>query len=229
MRLERLLFASLLVFSASTSAQEAEDRTLVDENYLLKADREAFEELRKNIPAEKRNENDEKAFLDQMMSDFNRTPAEIRSQFSRILNKKRTNFQKDMTKKRELYTREEKKTREAFSKHQAQLRKDFAKTKVSSEERKEFFDDLSAKQRDFYAAQKEKRDEFEADFRDQRKNFDDYVKAKTDEFNQLHRDYTKRYEENKKALADQKKQQADKLKAIEKEYEEIKKQPATEL
>ncbi|MNT39909.1 hypothetical protein D3C72_1761940 [compost metagenome] len=49
----------------------------------------------------------------------------------------------------------------------------------------------------------------------------------------MHRDYTKRYEENKKALADQKKQAAEKArdlqKNIDQEYENIKKQPATQL
>ncbi|MNL04164.1 hypothetical protein D3C87_1247270 [compost metagenome] len=69
--------------------------------------------------------------------------------------------------------------------------------------------------------------------KDKRKTFDDYARAKTDEFNQLHRDFTKRVEENKKALADQKKLEAQKKKDLEKnldkEYEEIRKKPATNL
>lgn len=218
--------------SATSFAEEA-GATLVDEKYSLKADREALEALRKQIPPEVKKENDEKAFMDQMMSDLSRSPSEVRGKFSSILNKKRDLFNKDMTKSREQFSKTQKEEREAFSKEQAEQRKSFSKRKASSEDRKEFFDELEAKRKDFYSNQKEKRDEFEAETRDKRKNFDDYVRAKTDEFNQLHRDYTKRFEENKKSQADLKKQAELKRQQMQKdldhEYEPIRKKDPTVL
>ncbi|WP_415062185.1 hypothetical protein [Bdellovibrio sp.] len=223
------------MWSATSFAEEAKPAgtTLVDEKYSLKADREALEALRKQIPPEVKKENDEKAFMDQMMSDLSRSPSEVRGKFSSILNKKRDLFNKDMTKSREQFSKAQKEDREAFSKEQAEQRKSFSKRKASSEDRKEFFDELEAKRKDFYSNQKEKRDEFEAETRDKRKNFDDYVRAKTDEFNQLHRDYTKRFEENKKSQADIKKQAELKRQQMQKdldhEYEPIRKKDPTVL
>ena len=207
--------------------------TLVDEKYSLKADRDAFEALRKNIPVQRQNENDEKAFMDQMMTDLTKSPAEVRSKFSSILNKKRSDFSKDMNKIRDEFNKVQKREREDYTRKSADERRAFASKKNTSEDRKRFFDDQDVKRKDFYDGQKDRRESFEADMKDKRKTFDDYVRAKTDEFNQLHRDFTKRVEENKKALADQKKLEALKKKALEKnlekEYEDIRKKPATNL
>lgn len=225
----------ILVVAPQAWAQEnsENDQVLVDEKYSLKADREALKALRKDIPPERRSENDEKAFMDQMMMDLSKRPAEVRSRFNSILSKKRTQFNKDMTKTRQDFTRAQKKEREAFTKEQADARKSFGKRKVTSDERRDFFADLESNRKDFYAAQKEKRDAFEADVQDKRKNFNDYVKSRTDEFNQLHRDYSKRYEENKKSLSDRKKQAAEKEKQLqeklEEEYSTIKNKEPTRL
>ncbi|WP_374027932.1 hypothetical protein ACES2J_02930 [Bdellovibrio bacteriovorus] len=239
-RLRSLIYVLFLTLVVLLSAIESraqnegpESTTLVDESYSLKADREAFEELRKNIPANVKKDNDEKAFMDGLVSDLSRTPSEVRGKFSSIVNKKRDLFNKDMTKAREQFGKIQKKERDEFTKDLADKRKAFAKTKSTSDERKEFYDEHESKRKDFYENQKEKRDQFEADMRDKRKNFDDYIRSKTDEFNQLHRDYTKRFEENKKALADQKKQAELKKKQqqqdLEKEYEAIRKQDPTIL
>lgn len=232
-----LVCTVVILLSAIESRAQSQgpdnDAVLIDESYSLKADRDALEALRKNIPAEVKRENDEKAFMDGLVSDLSRSPSEVRNQFSSITNKKRNLFNKDMTKAREQFNKIQKKEREAITKELAEERKDFAKSKVSSEERKEFYDEQEGKRKDFYENQKEKRDEFEADMRDKRKNFDDYIRSKTDEFNQLHRDYSKRYEENKKALADQKKQAELKQKELhqnlEKEYDPIRKKNPTIL
>lgn len=229
-----LFFATgaINLLSAKTAYAEAESN-MVDDKYSLKADREALEALRKNIPAEVKKDNDEKAFMDDMMSDLSKNPSDVRGKFQSIINKKRELFNKDMTKKREDFSKAQSKEREAFSKDQGEQRKDFTKKKTSSSERTDFYEELEGKRKDFYSAQKEKRDSFEEDVRDKRKNFDDYIRAKTDEFNQLHRDYSKRYEENIKAKADLKKQAAEKRKNLEKdldkEYEAIRQKPATSL
>lgn len=217
----------------ATAYAADEDTTLVDSKYSLKADREALEALRKNIPVQRQNENDEKAFMDQMMTDLTKSPAEVRNKFSSILNKKRSDFSKDMNKTRDEFNKVQKKEREEYTRKSADERKSFAAGKKTADERKSFFDDQDTKRKSFYDGQKDRRESFESDIKDKRKTFDDYVRAKTDEFNQLHRDFSKRVEENRKSLADQKKVEAQKKidlqKNLEKEYEDIRKKPATNL
>ncbi len=220
-----------LVFLA-TSFSNAQ-APLVDENYSLKADREAFEELRKNIPEGQRKENDEAAFMDQLVSDLSRPPAEVRNKFQSMVTKKRNLFSKDMNKAREDFSKKQKDERTDFTAKQKEAREDFAKKKVDSKDRTAFYDKLEAQRKDFYTDQREKSDEFNEEIREKRKNFDDYIRAKTDEFNQLHRDFTKRYDENRKVVADSKKQAEQKRlqqqKDVDKEYESIRNQTPIQL
>ncbi len=178
----------------SESKKLPEDQPLVQDQYRLKEDREAFAEIRKNVPEDRQKQNDERALILYMMSDLNRSPGEIREKFDSIVTKKRDVFQKNMDQRREEYVKKERKDRESFTKTAETDRKKFTDGKHSSDEKSEFFADQDTRRRDFYSNQREKRDEFEADVRDQRKNFDDYIRQKTMEFNQDHRAYTKRYE-----------------------------------
>lgn len=235
LRRRSLIFLSVLPLVLATACASGESKensteTLVDAKYSLQADREALEELRKDIPPETKKENDEKAFFDQLMADESRHPSEVQNQFTKMMNKKRDLFNKDMNKVREQFNGQQKKARESFTEEQSSLRKDFSRQKATPNERKEFFDKLEGKRKDFYSQQKEQRDEFEADFRDKRKNFEDYVRAKNAEFNQLYRDYGRRYQERKKLQLDAKKLNEKAAKEAEKsldmEYEPIrKKQP----
>jgi hypothetical protein len=177
------------------------DKPLVDEKYSLTADRKSFDELRKDIPAEKRKENDELALTSSLFADESKSPSQVREKFDSLLRKKRELFQKDMNKLRETYSKEERKRRESFVKQQDEERASFQKKKVTSSERTEFFNELETKRRDYYAEERSKRDEFEETMRDDRKNFDDYTREKSNEFNQEHRAYVKRYEELQKAKA----------------------------
>lgn len=229
------LFSICCLSNFSTSKVHAGEAQLsapglVDDKYSLKADLEALAELRKNIPPEKRKENDEKAFMDQMMDDLSKSPSEIRGKFFSILSKKRDIFSKDMSKIRQDFTNKQHKARDLFIKEQSEARKEFLEKKVSPEERRSFYSDLEGKRKDFYSMQREKRDEFEADIRDKRKNFEDYIRAKTDEFNQRHRDFTKRYEENKRTQADLKRQTTERKKhfdaELEREYKPIREKKA---
>lgn len=191
-----------------SSATNAE-KSLVDEKYSLSADRKAFDELRKDIPSEKRKENDELALTASLFADESKSPAQVREKFDNLLRKKRELFQKDMNKLREAYSKDERKRREAFMKQQEDERAAFQKRKVTPSERTDFFNELETKRRDFYAEERSKRDEFEETMRDDRKNFDDYAREKANEFNQEHRAYTKRYEELQKAKAQNSKAQGE--------------------
>jgi hypothetical protein len=175
------------------------DAPLVDEKYSLTSDRKELDELRKNIPEEKKKENDELAFLSQLFADQSKSPSQIREKFDSLLRKKRDLFQKDMSKARETFVKDERKRREAFNKEQEEARNDFKKHKSSREQNSEFYSNLDGKRKDFSAAEREKRDEFESDMRDKRKNFEDYARERSSEFNQELRAYTKTYDELQKA------------------------------
>ncbi len=185
----------LLLSSCQTGSQKsAGDAPLVQDQYRLKEDREAFAEIRKDIPDDRKTQNDEQALILNMMSDLKHSPGEIREKFDSMLTRKRSVFQKDLDKKREEYVKKERQDREKFTKTSETDRKKFTDVKHSADEKAEFFADQDTRRRNFYSDQREKRDEFEADVRDQRKNFDDYVRSKTMEFNQEHRAYIKRYQ-----------------------------------
>lgn len=187
-----LLILGCQVSSKHGETNSGENAPLVDEKYSLTADRKELEELRKNIPAEKKKENDELALLNQFFADPKKSPSEIRSKFDDLLRKKRELFQKDMTRDRENYVKEEKKRRDDFNKEQEDQKKEFGRKKVDREERSEFYNDLDGKRKDFYSNERSKRDDFEENMRDKRKNFDDYAREKSNEFNQELRAFTQR-------------------------------------
>lgn len=182
----------------SSPSQTENASPLVDEKYSLTADRQALENIRKDIPPEKRKSNDDLAFMDQLFADDSKPPSEIRDRFDSEVEKKRELFQRDMYHKREAYSHDEKKRRDEFMKGLEEERKEFQKKKSTSDERSSFYGELDGKRRDFYSDEREKRDEYESDMRDKRKNFEDYVRGKTDEFNQRYRAYSKRYEDIQK-------------------------------
>jgi hypothetical protein len=208
-RIRSLFWATSLVLpfciSCSSAQTQDESKPLVDSKYKLSEDRNSFEELRKDIPVQKRSENDELAYVLQLMSQNQHTPSQVRDKFNTVLRKKRELFQKDMKKKREEFVKAEKKEKDEFLKNIEVERKDFSRNKVSSDQRREFYSDIEAKRKDFFAGQREKRDSFESDMRDSRKNFDDYAREKTSEFNQEHRAYSKKFDEIKKEKEEQKK------------------------
>jgi hypothetical protein len=167
----------------SPRGSSPEDRPLVQSNYLLKQDREAFDKLRSEIPTDIKDENDELALLDQMFSNPQRRPTDIRSHFNRLLTQKRNQFQKDLKKKREEFVKIERKDRDVFVKQLAQERESFKQKKANKEKTKQFYDELDLKRKDFFSEQKEKREIFEAQVRDDRKNYADYSKAIQLDFN----------------------------------------------
>lgn len=202
----RLLFLSFFAAACASShktpdnvyRQGEEGRPLVDDKYSLQADRQAMEQLRSQVPPEKKRENDELALILGLMNETKKSPSEIRNQFDSMLRKKRSMFDKDMTKEREAFTKEERKKREEFLKSQRDQRETFNHEKHSREERAEFFKELDQKRAEFFSVERDRRGDFESDVRERRKNFEDYAREKQNEFNQEHRSYSKRYEELQK-------------------------------
>lgn len=188
----------------NTYRPPGEDRPLVDDKYSLQADRKAFDEMRSQVPPDKKRENDELALILGMMAETKRPPSEIRNQFDSVLRKKRQQFDKDMTKEREIFTKEERKKREAFLKAQQDERSAFTRQKTDRETKNRFYKELDEKRSEFMSVERDRRADFESDVRERRKSFEDYIREKQNEFNQEHRAYTKRYEEHKKAEAQSK-------------------------
>lgn len=159
------------------------DQPLVQSEYKLKQDRKAFEELRKEVPPNKKEENDELAFLEQLFLNPLKNPSEIREQFNKGLRKKRDSLSQDLQRSRENFVKIERKERDSFSRKTQEKREQFKLQKPDRERTKEFYDELDLERKDFNAAQKDKRDLFEAQTQEARKNFDDYSKEKQTDFN----------------------------------------------
>ena len=181
--------------TGSAPSASAVDEPLVESQYRLKADREAFEELRGQIDPGKKEENDELAFMLQWMAEPRIPPADVRRKFDQAVSRSRNRFQKDERKSREEFVRRERKDREDFNREQDSRRKAFNSGKPDRDKSREFYAELDRQRKEFNSSQREKRDTFEELQRDRRKNFDSYIREKTSEFTQEHRAYGRRYED----------------------------------
>ena len=194
-----VLFMSIFNVSCATagdsSSDKNSDRPLVQPEYRLQEDRKAFDEVRSQVPEDKKIENDELAYIEKLFENPLEQPSKIRDRFSKLLSKKRDKFSKDMTKQRETFVKQERKDRDQFTKDIEAKRNDFKKKKTTADERKDFFADMELKRKDFYADQREKRDEFEAQMRDDRKNFEDYAHDKSNDFNARLKDFSDKQKE----------------------------------
>lgn len=185
-------------------SEKSLEKPIVDPKYSLTEDRQKIEELRKQIPEDKRAENDELAFILNFFAN-NPEPSKARDKYQKAVRKRRDLFDKDLKKEREQFTKTERKNRDAFLKQQKEDREIFLKRKPSQDDRKDFFSDQDEKRKTYFADERDKRQDFESDFRERRKNFEDYIKSKNDEFNQEHRNYIKQIEEQKRLQREQKK------------------------
>ena len=115
--------------------QPAKKPAMVDAKYSLAKDRAELDKLRESLPSEVRNQNDEKAFLAELMGEVKYSPETVREKFSNLVRKKRELFNKDMNKSREDFGKVERKTREGFTRKLTEERNAFLKTKVDRENR----------------------------------------------------------------------------------------------
>lgn len=193
-----LMACSSRQVSENSYRSAADDRPLVDDKYSLQADRKAFDEIRSQVPNDKKRENDELALTLSLMNEVKKSPSEIRNQFDSLLRKKRQQFSKDLAKEREIFTKEERQKRQAFLKSQQEERDAFRNVKTDRETKNSFYKSLDEKRSEFTSVERDRRADFESDVRERRKNFEDYAREKQNEFNQELRSYRKRYEEYKK-------------------------------
>lgn len=176
-----------------------ESPPLVDAKYSLAADREKLEELRKEVPAETKQANDEEALILQLFADTKREPSAIRRTFDQMLRKKRDQMERDLKQERETFNRGEKTARDQFLKEQARTRDATKGQKRTREETKQFYDDQDAARRAYFANERDRRQDFESQIREKRKNFEDYTRSKTNEFNAEMRAFEKRRRDEQEA------------------------------
>ena len=169
-------------YDESEEAVIPKKKLTVDAKYSLAKDRAELDKLRQSIPDDVKKQNDEKAFLAELMTEIKYPPELVREKFTNLVRKKRELFNKDLTRLREDFSKNEKKQRDSFTKGLTQDRESFLQKKVDRDKRADFFNEQDEDRRTFTAEQKEKRDEFESDVREKRKNFDDYMKEKSDDF-----------------------------------------------
>jgi hypothetical protein len=205
------LLASLMVVSCASGGgrgSSADSRTQVASNaevpdeLSLKADRSALDEERKDIPEDKRRDNDELAALLQLIqAKPNQEPGEVRERFNKVIRDRREKSDKTFRRRREEFSKTETRSRESFLKTAKDERDSYLKSKHTSDDRKDFFDRQEDQRKSFFSDQTEKRNDFEAKMTDDRKTFEDYIKEKTSQFNDEMRAYTAAYYDRQKGEA----------------------------
>jgi len=166
----------------------------------LSEDRAAVEELRKNIPSEKKRENDQLKEILSLMGEVKEPPQRIREKFDRSTQRLRDEHNRKMRKERERFNHESKKKREEFFDRQKEQREEF-KEKDSSrdrrgrEKRQKFYDDQDRERRDFLAEDRETRDQFNADSKQKNDDFNYMMRERSEDFKEQLKAYTFRYNE----------------------------------
>ncbi len=188
--------------ATSTGSSHVDDRKQVEQELSgemsLKADREQLQDLRKEIPEERRKTNDELALYLQLMRQGTEQPQTMREKFTSIVQKKRQAFRDKVSHLRENYHRSEQKRREEYLSEQKNKRSSFMSTKRKSEETNEFYKDQDRERQAFFAQERERRLAFEAEVSAQSKDFDSYMREKNNEFIEQYRLYSKQFADKAK-------------------------------
>jgi hypothetical protein len=200
-----IIFSGLISCASNRNTISDDRSTQVPDELSLRADRSAMENDRKDIPEEKRRDNDELAMVLQMMqAKANQEPGEIRERFNKAVRDRRDKSDKSFRRRREDYDKVERKSREAFLKKMKNERDHYMNAKHSSDDRKEFFDSQEDTRKDYFATESDQRHDFDSKLTEDRQAFDDYVKEKTDQFNEDIRAYTEDFYDRKKNIQLQK-------------------------
>lgn len=200
------LLVSCSVISKRPELRESENKTsvILSEDVSLKADRSELADLRKEIPEEIKNTNDELALIFKMISpgeERDEEPGAIRERFNKALRDRRAKVDKELRRRRDEFSKTEKKARDGFLKNLKESRESFVEKKRSQEERREFFNDQDKSRNEYFAEERDRRKEFESEINAARKEFDDYAREKQNLFNQEYRAYSASYLERRNALA----------------------------
>ena len=168
----------------------------------LKADREALAELRKEIPEQKRQANDELALVLQLMGEVKLKPSDVQSRFQLTVQKQRTEFRNKVAGLREAFRAAESERKEDFLSEQKAEREKFKSKKAASKIVREFYAAQDRERQAFFANERDRRKDFESEVATQSQDFDSYMREKQKEFAEQQRLYSARFyqvEREKKA------------------------------
>lgn len=166
-----------------------------DQEVSLQEDRSRLDELRQDIPEEKRRENDELALILQIMNSKDKKPYEIRERFNTVMRKKREEFSKTQRRIREDFSRRERDDREKFTREQKDVSDKFYRSKPSSEQRSRFSQDHSTRRERHYQDSRARRQAFEDDMRSKERDFSSLIADKVKEFDEHYKAYEKEFRE----------------------------------
>ncbi len=177
-------------------APSVQVREQLQEEISLKADRESLETLRKEIPEQKRQANDELALILQLMGEVKLHPSEVASRFQAATQKRRAAFRAKANRLREDFRKTEARRKSDFLRAQKQERENFKDSSSDRQEISRFHADQSRKSQDFFADERDRRKDFESEIATQSKDFDFYMREKQKEFQEQHRIYTQRFQKS---------------------------------
>lgn len=193
----------LLVFSLALGCMSQEKaapppsakvREELGQEISLKADRAQLDELRKEIPAEKQQANDELALILKLMNDEKQEPVEVNRRFAYLLQKRRESFTKKSQRLRENYRREENDRRRKFLDAAKKVRDEKLKKKKKGDSHREFLAEQERERQQFFADERDRRKDFEEEMSIQSADFNSYMREKQNEFNQQFELYRQRYQ-----------------------------------
>lgn len=171
----------------------------------IREDIETLADLRKDIPEQKRRENDALKEVLSLLGEVKAPPEKHREKFNRTMRNMREKRRRQMTKTRDNFNKRERKDRETFLKNLKEAREDFTQKKNDRDERKEFYDEQDEKRREYFANERDARREFESEMRQSDSDFNAFYREKTDEFHKELRIYTQQYQDLQKRLKEKEK------------------------
>ena len=188
-RLCILAFTALIISCANrTTSNEkmpsAQVREELSKEVRLTDDHKELNALRKSLPEQKRQDNDDLAEYLRQLQLAERDPDRARTEFGQLIQTRRERFREKMNKLRESYSAEERKKRETFNEQQNKKREDIRGRKLKSKQSLDAYQRLSDEQKDFYANERLRRKDFEAEMQTQLKDFDFMIRERQQAFNE---------------------------------------------
>ena len=191
------LWSSYMLIGTSCASSE-DYETSTGYEVSIADDKSEIEDLRKNIPKEKRLRNDQLKELLKLMGVVKDSPSRIRSKFNNIHRKRRDHFRKSTAKRRAQFRKAEKLARDRYLKKAKKKRDEFTKRVRDKDERKAFFAEQDQARKEYFDEERDRRKEFEAVARQKSKDFYAEQREQRREFSAELRVYTKRYNDMKK-------------------------------
>lgn len=209
MSILKLIFALSLTACSLRSLREnrnpptnAERILQIEQEVSLAKDRDELAKFREEVPAERKQDNDDLALILDYFKDIRRDAAQIRNQFNQSIRSKQERYRKKVRELRDQYSKRERREREEFLRQHKQERDEFTKRQHDKHERDKFFADQDMKRKEFFANARDQRKEFEAQLQSSQKDQDAYFKEKRKIFTEEMRGFTERQRDWKKQERD---------------------------